>query len=97
LRFNFNPTKHRSGHITIGANAGYRLTSFFKTVWEDDGKRKTKKYDDFLLNNFRYGAFVKVGYGNITLFGNYVFTPLFRDTAGPVLNPFSFGLSLGGF
>lgn len=97
LRFNFNPGSSRGGHITIGAHAGYRLTSFFKTVREDDGKRKNKLYDDFLLNNLRYGAFVKVGYGNVTLFGNYVFTPLFREGAGPELNPFSFGLSFGGF
>ncbi|MGV3598571.1 MAG: outer membrane beta-barrel protein [Bacteroidota bacterium] len=97
LRFNFKPGSTRTGHITVGAHAGYRLTSFFKTVREDDGKRKNKLYDDFLLNNLRYGAFVKVGYGNITLFGNYVFTPLFREGAGPELNPFSFGLSFGGF
>ncbi|KAB2918857.1 MAG: outer membrane beta-barrel protein [Bacteroidetes bacterium] len=97
LRFNFKPGSTRGGHITVGAHAGYRLTSFFKTVREDDGKRKNKLYDDFLLNNFRYGAFVKVGYGNVTLFGNYVFTPLFREGAGPELTPFSFGLSFGGF
>lgn len=97
LRFNFKPNSTRGGHITVGAHAGYRLTSFFKTVREDDGKRKSKLYDDFLLNNFRYGAFVKVGYGNVTLFGNYVFTPLFREGAGPELTPFSFGLSFGGF
>ncbi len=97
LRFDFNPNKKRAGHITIGAHAGYRLTSFFKTVRFDEGKRKTKLRDDFLLNNFRYGAYVKVGYGKLNLFANYVFTPLFRDNVSPVLNPFSFGLSFGGY
>lgn len=97
LRFDFNPNKKHAGHITIGAHAGYRLTSFFKTVRFDEGKRKTKLRDVFLLNNFRYGAYVKVGYGKLNLFANYVFTPLFRDNVSPELNPFSFGLSFGGY
>ncbi len=97
LRFDFNPNKKRGGHITIGAHAGYRLTSFFKTVRFDEGKRKTKLRDDFLLNNFRYGAYVKVGYGKLNLFANYVITPLFRENTGPELNPFSFGLTFGGY
>ncbi len=97
LRFDFNPKKKRGGHITIGGHAGYRLTSFFKTVRFEDGKKKNKLRDDFLLNNTRVGAYVKVGYKGFNLFGNYVFTPLFRDNTGPVLNTFSFGLSFGGF
>lgn len=97
FRFDFNPKTKRGGHITIGAHAGYRLTSFFKTVRFDDGKRKTKLRDDYLLNNTRLGAYVKVGYKGFNVFGNYVFTPMFRDNTGPVLNTFSFGLSLGGF
>lgn len=97
LRFDINPKSKNPAHITIGAHAGYRLTSFFKTVRFDEGKRKTKERDDFLLNNFRYGAFVKIGYGKTSLFANYVFTPLFRDNTGPELNTFSFGLSFGSF
>lgn len=97
FRFDFNPKIKRGGHITIGAHAGYRLTSFFKTVRFDDGKRKTKLRDDYLLNNTRFGAYVKVGYKGFNIFGNYIFTPMFRDNTGPVLNTFSFGLSLGGF
>lgn len=97
LRFDFNPKKKRGGHITIGAQAGYRLTSFFKTVRQEGGKRKDKVRDDFLLNNFRYGAFVKIGYGRLNVFGSYIFTPLFRENTAPEFNTFSFGLSFGGF
>ncbi len=97
LRFDFNPNKRRGGHITIGAHAGYRLTSFFKTVRFDEGKRKTKLRDDFLLNNTRVGAYVKVGYRGFNVFANYVFTPMFRSNTAPVFNTFSFGLAFGGF
>lgn len=98
LRFDFNPKKRRGGHITVGAHAGYRLTSFFKKVsFEDGDKRKTKVKDDYLLNNIRYGAFVRVGYGRVNVFGSYVFTPLFRGNTTPEFNTFSFGLSFGGF
>lgn len=99
LGFNFviNPSAKRSFHIAVGMHAGYRLTSFFKKVYNDEGKRKRKIHDDYELNNFRYGAFVKVGYGSFTLFGNYVMTPLFREGAGPEFNTFSFGLTIGDF
>lgn len=98
LRFDFQPNKRRGGHITIGGHAGYRLTSFFKTVsFEGRDKNKTKLRDDFLLNNLRFGAYVKVGYKGFNLFGNYVFTPMFREGTAPVLNTFSFGLAFGGF
>lgn len=97
LHFETKPNDRRhSAHFTVGMHAGYRLTSFFKTVREDEGKRKTKVHDDFLLNNFRYGAYVKAGYGKFTVFANYIFTPLFREGTGPELNTFSFGLVLGG-
>ena len=98
VRFDFNPNKRRGGHITIGGHAGYRLTSFFKKVsFEGRDKIKTKVKDDYLLNNFRYGSFVRVGYGMFNVFGSYVFTPLFRENTAPEFNTVSFGISFGGF
>lgn len=94
FRYESNPrNSDRSFRFELGAEAGMRLTSFFKTVREENGKRKTKERDDYYLNNMRYGAFVKVGYGPVTLYADYCFTPLFRDNTGPEFNTFSFGIS----
>lgn len=99
FRIDFRPASStaRAPHLTFGVNGGYRLTSFFKTVRNDGGKQRGKSYDDFLLNNLRYGAFVKFGVGDLAIYGTYMLVPLFRENAGPELYPFAIGASLGGF
>ncbi len=56
-----------------------------------------KVYSDFNLNPFKADAMVRVGWGYINLFGTYSLTSLFRTDKGPVLYPFSVGLTLLGW
>jgi hypothetical protein len=37
-----------------------------------------------------------VGYGNVTVFGTYSLTPLFREGQGPIVRPWTVGLCLSG-
>lgn len=99
FRIDFKPASRttKAPHLTFGVNGGYRLTSFFKTVRSESGKQRGKTYDDFLLNNLRYGAFVKFGSGDFAIYATYMLVPLFRENAGPELYPFAIGASLGGF
>jgi hypothetical protein len=39
---------------------------------------------------------MRVGYGNVTLFGSYTLTDLFKEGQGPRVKPFSVGLTLSG-
>jgi hypothetical protein len=55
-------------------------------------KEKDKKY----INNTRVTATMRVGYGNVTLFGSYTLTDLFKEGQGPRVKPFSVGLTLSG-
>jgi hypothetical protein len=82
-------------HISAGIVAGLKLGSHTKVVYKDDGrKEKDKNKDDFNINPFRYGLTARVGYGNLSVFSDYYFTPMFVEDKGPALHPFSLGLAL---
>lgn len=79
----------------VGPYAGYRIDSYYKQVYKDDGdKRKTRERDNFYLNNMRYGLRAQIGFDDIDLFINYDLNELFTTGKGPLLNAFSFGITL---
>jgi hypothetical protein len=55
-------------------------------------KESSKRF----FNKNRLSGMVRVGYGHFSLFGSYQFTPLFKEGGGPVVRPFSIGLTLSG-
>ncbi len=102
IRFSTNPNDPgRSFRASIGGRAGYLYDSFTKIKYREDGEtKKIKDKQNFNLNDFRYGAFVKIGAGNLSLFGYYNFSPLFKDDRGPDqtdMKNFTVGISLSSF
>lgn len=82
-----------SFRIGLGPYIGYRVWSYSKLVYEEEGeKQKDKNSDNFYLNNFRYGARLQLGYRSTDLFFNYDMNELFVEGKGPSLNAFSFGI-----
>jgi hypothetical protein len=55
-------------------------------------KEASKKF----FNKTRLVGSLRVGLGNISLWGQYQLTPLFKDGAGPVVRPYSIGITLSG-
>jgi hypothetical protein len=97
---NHDGTTYRQVHYTntafrigFGGYAFYRIDSYTKLVTRADNKDKTRNHSNFYLNNFRYGARVLVGVGDVDFFVNYDLNELFAENRGPKLNAFSFGLS----
>ena len=101
----FSGNRRRSGlfdghgsdsfRIGVGPYAGYRIDSYSKQVYKDDGdKRKNGENDNFYLNNMRYGLRAQIGFNDIDLFVNYDMNELFTIGKGPKLNAFSFGITL---
>ncbi|MCU0358325.1 MAG: PorT family protein [Cyclobacteriaceae bacterium] len=80
--------------IGLGPYAGYRLGSHSKLVFNDGRRQKEKEFDNFFLNNFRYGMRLQVGVRNADFFFNYDLNELFSTTPpnNPKLNAFSFGI-----
>jgi hypothetical protein len=82
-------------HVGVGAMLGYRIGSHAKQKYvQDDNTEKSKQYDDFYLNAFRYGARFAVGYRKWNVFADYSISEMFRDNKGPVLNPVTIGISV---
>lgn len=81
-------------YLSAGIIGGLKLGSHTKVLYkEDSGKKKDKNNDDFNLSPFRYGITARAGFGNLAVYGDYYFTPLFVADKGPSLHPFSLGLS----
>ena len=84
-----------SFRIGLGPYVGYRIDSYSKQVYKEEGdKRKTRERDNFYLNNIRYGLRAQIGFNDIDLFINYDTSELFATGKGPQLNAFSFGITL---
>lgn len=89
-----NTIRSKRIFLSAGVVAGLKLGSHTKVVYKDEGgKNKDKNRDDFNINPFRYGLTARLGYGNISFFGDYYFTQMFVDEKGPELHPFTIGLS----
>jgi hypothetical protein len=91
------PAGNKRIHISGGITGGVKLASKTKIKYQDGGRQKEVRKDDYSLSPFRYGATVRIGYRAINLFANYYFSPLFGETAEPEIYPFSVGLNLISF
>jgi hypothetical protein len=88
------PTDRQRLNISAGPVGAIKLWSYSSMVFED--KEKVKSDDDFNLNMLRYGATARIGYENITVYGTYYLTPLFKAGKGPGgvdLFPFEIGIA----
>lgn len=102
IRFSTRPDDpSRSFRASIGGRVGYLYDSFTKIKYSDEGEvRSIKNKQNYNLRKLRYGAFFKVGIGNLGLITYYNLTPLFDDDEGPEqaeMSTFTVGLSLSSF
>jgi hypothetical protein len=102
IRFSTRPDDpSRSFRASIGGRVGYLYDSFTKIKYSQDGEvRSIKNKQNYNLHKLNYGAFVKVGVGNIGLISYYNLSPLFDAKEGPGqadMSTFTIGLSLSSF
>lgn len=83
-----------SFRIGAGPYLGYRIMSYSKQYFKDQGdKQRERNHDSFYLNNIRYGLRFQIGYRDTDVFFCYDLNELFTSGKGPALNAFSFGIS----
>lgn len=81
--------------IGAGGFVGYRMHSYSKIMYFEDGKRKDHEQSNYNLSNFRYGLVAQVGFKGINLFAKYDLNPLFTPGKGPSINNDLHALSFG--
>jgi hypothetical protein len=102
LRFSTNPDDPaRSFKIGVGGRVGYLINAHTKIRYREDGDiKKLKNHQDFNLTRLRYSAFVKMYFGNFSLFAVYNLNPMFKSDKGPnqtKAQSYTIGISLASF
>lgn len=101
LEFRSKPKdEEHSFNIAVGAEASYLIAAKTKRVYNDANGdyNKEKLRNDFLLNDYKFSAIARVGYGDLDFFVRYGLTNLFRSNAvAPEVRPIMIGLTFGGF
>jgi Outer membrane protein beta-barrel domain len=102
FRYSSKPENmNKSFKFAIGAKVGTTADAKTKAKVDldenGDGGYIYKVKDKKFFNGTRIAAIGRLGYGNISLFGSYTFTELFKEGSGPQgIRPFTIGLCLSG-
>ncbi len=103
VRFSTRPDDpNRSFKVSLGFKFGVLYDSFTKIKYSEDGeKKKVKNKQNFNLYPIRYGPYIRIGGGNLSVYAYYSLSPLFRPGIGPGvdqdINNLTFGISFASF
>jgi len=103
LRYSFNPENiNKSWKIALGIKVGTLVSALVKgKTWQNSqgqtlisyiDKEKSKRF----FNTTRIVPTLRVGYGHFSIFGTYQLGSLFKTGLGPVVRPYSVGLTVSG-
>lgn len=86
------PVNHHEDRIFVNAGVigGVKIGSHTKVK---HGDTKDKDRSGFNLNQFKYEATARIGFKDVGIFAKYNLSPLFQSDKGPVLTPFTIGIS----
>ncbi len=105
LRFASNPaTPDKGFKFALGGKIGTLVNVHTKGKDLVDKNSATvygpkyiaKENDKRFINSTRLAATGRIGYGNISLDASYQVTNFLKDGVGPVIHPYSIGLTLSG-
>ncbi|WP_232279749.1 PorT family protein [Sphingobacterium spiritivorum] len=96
LTFELRSRKMANGDrlkLAFGPIGGVLLKGSQRLKSEENGKQKFR--DDYNLQSFQYGAFVRAGFRDVGFFTKYYFNDVFENSPNQKgLNNFTFGLTL---
>lgn len=102
FRYSADPLTGKGLKAAIGVKVGTLLNAHTRNTKYEN--RNGTSLNSFTLkesskeffNKTRVSAMGRVGLGHISLYGSYQLGPLFKDGLGPVVRPFSIGITLSG-
>ena len=101
FRYNSNPLGNGL-KFAVGVKVGTLLNAHTRSKDLQDKNDKAlntyaiKEFSKKFFNGNRLSVMGRVGYGHLTLYGTYQVTALLKDGRGPVMKPYSIGLTLSG-
>lgn len=97
LSFEWRSNRMQNGKrmkVAFGPMTGILLKGSQRLKSDEQGKQGFR--DNFNLQSFQYGGFVRVGYDNLGVFAKYYMNDMFeKSPAQEGINNFAFGLTLG--
>ncbi|MGB0404461.1 MAG: outer membrane beta-barrel protein [Salibacteraceae bacterium] len=95
LAFNTSPKNSTSWHFAAGMIFSYRLNGKQKVQFNENNIKNTiTRKSRMHQNPFRATATVRLGYGNLHVFGNYTLTEYWESGEGPSANLWSIGIKV---
>jgi Outer membrane protein beta-barrel domain len=97
FRFRIKPDERgKNFWFAPGFRAGILLSDFWKYKGDDafGNPRKYKMYDIYGIQNFHYGISLRAGYYKFGAYAFYSLSALFEKGKGPVMVPFSVGITV---
>ena len=88
--------------FAIGVKVGTLLNAHTRNVRYQSKSNTTitdfvmKEASKRFFNKSRIVGTARIGFGHFSLYGSYALTPLIKDGQGPVVHPYSIGLTLSG-
>ncbi|MGI4822361.1 MAG: porin family protein [Janthinobacterium lividum] len=97
LMLQLNTHGHSHFHLGAGGFVGYRLASWTKLKYYEEGTTyKDKDHGSYNLTDWQYGLQGVIGFKSLTFFAKYNLNDLFRSGQGPQAQTLSFGLRILG-
>ena len=102
FRYSADPATGKGLKLAIGVKVGTLISAHTRNTKLENKSGSSlndyvlKEASKHFLNKNRLSVMGRVGLGHFSLFGTYQFTALFKDGMGPVVKPFSIGLTLSG-
>jgi hypothetical protein len=102
FRYSANPVTGKGLKAAIGIKVGTLINAHTRNTKLQN--KSGTAISDFIMkenskkffNKNRFSAMARIGYGHVSLYASYQFTPVFKDGLGPVVKPFSIGITLSG-
>ncbi len=105
LRYSGNPMEPDKGFkFALGVKVGTLLKAYTKGKNLENSSDETiygpqyieKESDKRFINATDFAVTARIGYGNFSLDGSYQLTGFLKTDTGPVINPYSIGITLSG-
>ena len=102
FRYSAKPLTGNGLKWAVGVKVGTLLNAHTRNIKFENKANNTindyimKEASKRFFNKTRIAAMARVGMGHFTLYGSYQLTTLFKDGMGPVIRPYSIGLTLSG-